>query len=130
MKTAPQLWQEIRETEVRPGTLTLWWLYQAGVAFKTPGGTIAVVDPYLSDAVLRSYHLPRNVPAPLDPGEVDADVILATHSHADHLDPDAIAPFMSHERVPIRGAAHGRRQGGRNRRRTRSGPSRWPGETS
>lgn len=98
MKTAPQLWQEIRETEVRPGTLTLWWLYQAGVAFKTPGGTIAVVDPYLSDAVLRSYHLPRNVPAPLDPGEVDADVILATHSHADHLDPDAIAPFMSHER--------------------------------
>jgi len=96
MKSAPQLWQEIRHTEVRPGTITFWWLYQAGLAIKSPGGTIVVVDPYLSDAVLRTYQLPRNVPAPLDPAEVEADVLLATHSHADHLDPDSITPFMSH----------------------------------
>ncbi len=103
MKSAPELWQEIQRTEVRPGTLTLWWLYQAGLAIKTPGGTIVVVDPYLSDAVLRTYQLPRNVPAPLDPAEVDADALLATHSHADHLDPDSITPFMSHARTQFVG---------------------------
>ncbi len=103
MKSAPELWQEIQRTEVRPGTLTFWWLYQAGLAIKTPGGTIVVVDPYLSDAVLRTYQLPRNVPAPLDPAEVDADALLATHSHADHLDPDSITPFMSHARTQFVG---------------------------
>ena len=103
MKSAPELWQEIQRTEVRPGTLTFWWLYQAGLAIKTPGGTIVVVDPYLSDAVLRTYQLPRSVPAPLDPAEVDADALLATHSHADHLDPDSITPFMSHARTQFVG---------------------------
>ena len=93
----------------------LWWLYQAGLAVKTPGGTIVVVDPYLSDAVLRTYQLPRNVPAPLDPGEVDADALLATHSHADHLDPDSIAPFMSHDRHPVHRAADGRGKCARQR---------------
>ena len=97
MKNAAGLWQEIKAAEVRPGTLSLWWLYQTGLVLKTPGGTTVVVDPYLSDAVLRTYQLPRNVPTPLDPGEVEADVLLATHSHADHLDPDSITPFMSHE---------------------------------
>ena len=62
-----------------------------------------MVDPYLSDAVLRTYQLPRNVPAPLDPAEVDVDALLATHSHADHLDPDSITPFMSHARTQFVG---------------------------
>ena len=66
---------------------------------KTPGGTILVVDPYLSEAVLRSYQLPRDVPAPLDPADVDVDALLATHSHADHLDPDSIARFLGHQRT-------------------------------
>jgi L-ascorbate 6-phosphate lactonase len=103
MKSASELWQEIQQTEVQPGTLAFWWLYQAGLAIKTPGGTIVVVDAYLSDAVLRTYQLPRNVPAPLDPAEVEADVLLATHSHADHLDPDSITPFMSHARTQFVG---------------------------
>ena len=97
MKTASELWHEIQRERVRPGTVVLWWLYQAGIALKTPGGATVVVDPYLSDAVLRTYQLPRNVPAPLDPTEVEADALLATHSHADHLDPDSITAFMRHD---------------------------------
>jgi len=96
VKTSTELWQEIHHVPVRPGTVALWWLYQAGIVLKTPGGKIVVVDPYLSDAVLRSYKLPRNVPSPLDPAEVEADALLATHSHADHLDPDSITPFLRH----------------------------------
>ena len=64
-----ELWQEIEQTRVQPGTVVLWWLYQSGVAVKTPGGTVALVDPYLSDSVLRSYGLLRAVPAPLDPAQ-------------------------------------------------------------
>jgi L-ascorbate 6-phosphate lactonase len=97
MKSPSELWSEIRRYEVQPGTLVVWWLYQAGLALKTPGGTLAIVDAYLSDAVLRTYRLPRHVPPPLDPAEVEADAILATHSHADHLDPDSIGALLGHE---------------------------------
>jgi L-ascorbate 6-phosphate lactonase len=96
MKTPTQLWHEIEQTRVRAGTLALWWLYQSGVACKTPGGTIVLVDPYLSESVTRSYGLPRGVPAPLDATQAQADALLATHSHEDHLDPDSIGPFLSH----------------------------------
>jgi L-ascorbate 6-phosphate lactonase len=96
VKTPVELWREIERTEAGPGTLVLWWLYQAGVVLKSPGGTIIVIDPYLSDAVQRSYRLSRGVPAPLDPGEVKADALLATHSHEDHLDPDSIEAFLGH----------------------------------
>jgi L-ascorbate 6-phosphate lactonase len=77
--------------------LVLWWLYQAGIIIKTASGTTIAVDPYLSDSVMRSYQQPRNVPAPLDPSEVRVDALLATHSHEDHLDPDSIAAFLSHD---------------------------------
>jgi L-ascorbate 6-phosphate lactonase len=97
MKTPAQLWREIEQTRVRPGTVVLWWLYQSGVAVKTPGGTVALVDPYLSDSVTRSYGLLRAVPAPLDPAQAHADALLATHSHEDHLDPDCIDPFLSYQ---------------------------------
>ncbi|MCU1489047.1 MAG: Zn-dependent hydrolase of the beta-lactamase fold-like protein [Acidimicrobiaceae bacterium] len=98
-KSASQLWHEIREAEVVPGTISCWWLYQAGLACKAPDGAVLLVDPYLSDAVTRSYGLARAVPAPLDPAEVEVDAVLASHAHEDHLDPDAIEPFASHPRT-------------------------------
>jgi L-ascorbate 6-phosphate lactonase len=103
MNSPSALWAEIAATTVRPHTVTLWWLYQAGLALKTPGGRVVLVDPYLSNAVERSYGIPRGVPAPLDARDVDADVILASHSHEDHLDPDSIEPFFSHARTTFIG---------------------------
>lgn len=97
MKTPSQLWQEIVTTQVEQGSLVFWWLYQAGIVFKSPGGTVAAIDPYLSDSVMRSYQLPRNVAAPLDSTEAEVDALLATHSHEDHLDPDAAPAFMAHQ---------------------------------
>lgn len=96
MKTPAQLWDEIDGAAVQPGTLAFWWLYQAGIVLKTPGGTIVMVDPYLSESVMRSYQLPRNVPAPLEPADARVDALLATHSHEDHLDPDSVPGFMKH----------------------------------
>jgi L-ascorbate 6-phosphate lactonase len=82
--------QEIERTRVEPGSLALWWLGQAGFAFKTPGGRVMYIDPYLSDAVQRLAGFKRlSLPA-VDREEVRADVVVLTHEHEDHLDPDTI----------------------------------------
>ncbi len=99
MNSPAELWQEIDSAQVAAGTLAFWWLYQAGIVLKSPGGTILAVDPYLSESVMRSYKLPRGVPAPLDAADADVDALLATHSHEDHLDPDSIEGFLGHQRT-------------------------------
>jgi L-ascorbate 6-phosphate lactonase len=96
---AGNLWEEIKQHEVSAGTVTIWWLYQAGIVVKSPRGTVLAIDPYLSDAVAKSYNQPRNVPAPLDPARAQFDAVLASHSHPDHLDPDSIEGFARHERT-------------------------------
>jgi L-ascorbate 6-phosphate lactonase len=90
------VWQEIGEYEVSSGTAVIWWLYQAGIVVKSPGGIVLAIDPYLSDALLELYNVPRSVPAPLDPAGVELDAVLASHSHPDHLDPGSISAFASH----------------------------------
>jgi L-ascorbate 6-phosphate lactonase len=93
-----ELWQEIKRHTVSPGTTTIWWLYQAGIVVKSPGGTVLAIDPYLSDAVRKSYNQPRNVPSPLEAASVQLDAVLASHSHPDHLDPDSIDGFAGYGR--------------------------------
>jgi L-ascorbate 6-phosphate lactonase len=68
----------------------LWWLGQAGFAFKTPAGRIVYVDPCLSDAVERLHKFKRLSLSPIDAEDVKADLVVLSHEHTDHLDPDAI----------------------------------------
>jgi L-ascorbate 6-phosphate lactonase len=81
---------EIDSFEVPQGAVALWWLGQAGFAFKTPRGQIVYADPYLSDAVERLHGFKRLSLAPLAAEDVRADLVVLTHEHADHLDPDAL----------------------------------------
>lgn len=90
------LWPEVQSTDVEPGTVAMWWLYQAGVIVKTAGGTTVAIDPYLSEAAYRFYRVKRTVPALIDPAEVHLDALLASHSHCDHLDPDSVPGFMKY----------------------------------
>jgi L-ascorbate 6-phosphate lactonase len=78
------------DQSVPGGSLGVWWLGQAGFVFKTPAGKIVYLDPYLSDAVERLYGFKRLSLAPITADEVRADLIVLTHEHADHLDPDAL----------------------------------------
>jgi L-ascorbate 6-phosphate lactonase len=82
--------EEIAGFKVPHRAVRLWWLGQAGFAFKTPGGRIVYVDPCLSDAVERLHGFKRlSLPA-LAAEDVKADLVVVSHEHTDHLDPDAI----------------------------------------
>jgi len=85
-----ELAREIAETTVPSGSAALWWLAQAGFAFKSAGGTVIYLDPYLSDVVEKIAGFKRLCPAPIDAQEVRADWMVNSHEHPDHLDTDAL----------------------------------------
>ena len=97
------LWPEVTSTKVPNGCLAFWWLYQSGIVVKSPGGTLLAIDPYLSNAALRTYGQQRAVPALIDPRTSPVDALLASHSHEDHLDPDSLPLFMGHDRTVLVG---------------------------
>ena len=71
-------------------SVELSWLGQAGFVFRTPTGKRVVLDPYLSDACERLHGFRRlSLPA-MSAEKVQADWVVITHEHTDHLDPDAI----------------------------------------
>jgi L-ascorbate 6-phosphate lactonase len=70
--------------------LAIWWLGQAGFAFKTPAGKVVYVDPYLSDSAERLHGFKRLSPPAIEAEDVRTDWIALTHEHTDHLDPDAL----------------------------------------
>jgi len=82
--------ESIAQTTVTSGALALFSLAQAGFVLKTHAGTTLAIDPYLTDSVERLAGFPRLIPAPLTPAELNVDLIAITHSHPDHLDPDAL----------------------------------------
>lgn len=91
----------LRAYRVPSGSLTLWWLGQGGFVLKSPGGTLVVIDPYLSNACkalgdAAGLNFDRVFPSPLTPAEmVGVDVYAMTHSHADHLDPETLAGYRA-----------------------------------
>ena len=78
--------------------LGLWWLGQAGFLVAS-SETRVLVDPYLSDSLERRFGLAplshrRMMAAPILAGDLrDIDVVLVTHDHGDHLDPDTLLPI-------------------------------------
>lgn len=97
MTHAPEegLVAHIQRLEVPSGQLALWPLGQAGFAIKG-GETIAYIDPYLSDSVAESGGPTRRFPLPLAPGAIQhADIVFATHEHADHADGATLGPLLA-----------------------------------
>lgn len=71
----------------------LWWLGQAGYVVRVAGLTV-VIDPYLSDSAgTDSPEFSRRYPPPIKPEELSADIIIITHDHLDHLDPDTLSHY-------------------------------------
>lgn len=70
--------------------MKIQWLGQSGYIL-SDGETEICIDPYLSDSVYKKEGRKRMIPCPILPHELKADVIICTHNHLDHLDPDTIS---------------------------------------
>ena len=90
--------------EVPAGHLAIAYLGQAGFCLKTQSGRMLAIDPYLSDCVDRIAGFKRMIPSVLSPEHLDADIMLATHSHPDHLDEDALPVFAKRPNMFFVGA--------------------------
>jgi L-ascorbate 6-phosphate lactonase len=101
----PRLAQRIREVKVPQGHLAIFWISQAGFVYKTAGGQVIYIDPYLSDYVYRMYGFKRLMGTPIEAEEVDADYVVSTHAHGDHLDIDALPILAQVPRLKFIGAA-------------------------
>lgn len=81
--------------------MKITWLTQAGLLFETETLKI-LVDPYLSDSVAAiepDKH--RRMPVEESMFAVRPDMILITHDHADHLDPETLSRFLSGTDTPV-----------------------------
>lgn len=80
--------------------LSLYWLGQAGFVIDA-GGYRLVIDPYLSDSLAEKYHgrlypHQRMMAAPVTTdGLGQVDLVLSTHQHTDHMDPQTLQPLLA-----------------------------------
>ena len=95
--------KKVKNIIVPPRSVAVFWIGQGGFMIKTSNNKIVCIDPYLSNCVERIEGLVRLVPAPLLPEEVEADIILLTHDHIDHLDPDSILEISQTSGAPLIG---------------------------
>ena len=93
----------IESDEVPQGSLAIYWLSQAGFVFKSPSAKIVYIDPYLSDVVERRFGFKRMMACPISAEEVNADLLICTHEHLDHMDPDALPIVARNPRVRFAG---------------------------
>ena len=89
MTTQP-LVDTIAKTQVAPGSVMAWWLGGTGFVFKTPACTQIYVDPYLSNCAVGIFGVERGFPAPIQADQARPDLVIASHWHEDHLDPESI----------------------------------------
>lgn len=95
--------ERIQKTKIQEGEVAIFWLAQAGFAYKTAAGRIIYLDPYLSDVVETNFGFKRMMPAPITAGEVRADLVLCTHEHLDHMDTDALPIIARNTRAKFAG---------------------------
>ena len=76
-----------------------------GVCLQDAGRQASCISiPYLSDAAERLHGFKRLSLPPMTAEQVRADLVVLTHEHADHLDPDAL-PIIARNNPPCRFAA-------------------------
>lgn len=77
--------------------MKITWLGQAGLMMET-GGRIILIDPYLSDSVAKVNPLNyRRVPVDERFLHIKPDVIICTHNHLDHVDPETLKYYLEGE---------------------------------
>jgi L-ascorbate 6-phosphate lactonase len=90
-KQGVPLIKELNNTRIHDDTISFWNLGQAGILIKGRGEDgLICIDPYLSNSIEQvnpETEFKRAYPPVLSPDMLeDADAILITHEHDDHLD--------------------------------------------
>ncbi len=99
----------MREAVPPPAGFSAWFLGQNSFVLKGPDGFLVAIDPYLSDWCATrgksKERTPRSrlFPPPLQPEELDVDLVLLTHSHCDHADPETLAALARNPRIRLAG---------------------------
>lgn len=75
--------------------LVLTFAGQAGFIIESSGGYRVGVDLYLSDCCYRYFGFKRLMPYLYNPLELNLDLLVSTHVHYDHFDPDSVPLIMS-----------------------------------
>jgi len=78
--------------------MNITWIGQSGYILND-GKTEICIDPYLSDIVNKVAGRARMVECPISPKDLNSDIIICTHNHLDHLDPDAIIEMYLETKV-------------------------------
>jgi L-ascorbate 6-phosphate lactonase len=95
--------QRVREKKVQEGSLAIYWLSQAGFVFKSSASKVVYVDPYFSEVVERAFGFKRMMACPIAAEEVEADLIVCTHEHLDHMDTEALPVIAKRTRMHFAG---------------------------
>lgn len=81
----------------RSNIMKITWLGQAGLMFET-GEKIVIIDPYLSNSVVKIEPWnDRRVPVDERFLNVKPDIIVLTHNHLDHTDPETLCHYLGKE---------------------------------
>lgn len=82
--------------------LTVTWIGQAGF-FIRHGGKNILIDPYLSDSV-GAIDPSKHRRIPVDPTlfEIKPDIMIFTHDHLDHYDPETASHYLqNNDRITV-----------------------------
>ncbi len=107
---AGNLARDIAAARTPTGGFSIWFLGQNSFVLKGSDGFTVAVDPYLSDwcatrgKSTRPTPKSRLFPPPLQAAELDADLVLLTHSHCDHADPQTLGALARNPRIRIAGS--------------------------
>jgi L-ascorbate 6-phosphate lactonase len=91
----------VREIEdASPGGVAVWYLGCNGFVLKGSEGTTVFIDPYVG--LGDPPRTVRMIPVPFDPEDVaEADAVLATHEHTDHVHGPSQAPILANTEASL-----------------------------
>jgi L-ascorbate 6-phosphate lactonase len=79
--------------DATPESIAIWYLGCNGFVLKASDGTTLFIDPYVG--LGDPPRTVRMIPVPFDPVDVEqADAVLATHEHTDHVHGPSQAPIL------------------------------------
>ena len=86
---------------IMDGKLSLTYAGQAGFILQSSCGYRIGIDLYLSDCCERYFGFKRLMPYLYNPLELDLDLLVSTHAHYDHFDPDSVPLIMSDKKTEL-----------------------------